>query len=1014
MVSLDLFSLETIVEMVCLQCNPPYDLHEQKCLDIECPRACLGLNAQMGRTYTLAALCKVSRQFNTIATRHLYHRPRCERWWLLARTLIERPDLARRVRHLSTREWSGCDITHPSFPHEVRNHWSAQLVRGYLPGVTEMQPNDAALLVLSLCPDVEEIDAAVNGEDMEEIREPRTTLAKLKRVSLAYIGGECGIVMQRIAPLMQAAPNVESLLAWQVEAADEHAADLENLRHLRVEESTIGHGSLWDLLSSCPKLTSFRYSAAGCYVGHEQFDAGEAQEAFVQLVPGLRSLWLDLSDADFEDLPAGDGVLRDLASLTELETLCLDMRCLILDRNPNMSPVSESTLDDEVLMMEDSALVDLLPLYTRDRTTCTRWDPDVPAYLSGVGQRGDYSDLAPAGHADTAKRSKKAIIDIELTVYHLLGPGLAVPTPRLSNQGFALHASCWRILVAVSPGGQVDIQRLLDVFRSFPINEGIINFGHDYGGVAQYEDFFGSGVVPAGEEWPLKRGSDWKYPRCDPLDIPTLRGFLKKQSSARDDGGSSSAISPYNGPAKADIFSKLPEEILSLIYQNLPSPDVARLRESSRICATATLRDSFWRSRFEPGHEFDYILGPDQDPESVAGQWKSLYVFTKAVQDTPEIANRRRIWGLAWSLHCLVAVSSGATLHGDEVASGDWRHWITASRSLCSLESSFTTGSRAFRTRTLDVPLSARIFVSFVKIYGTAYVSGLRLECESDSHTTSSSLGYIHSEILVSENAIAIASFLLAHGERGICGIAVLSATGALSPWVGDHEDIPKRRLVLDASSGTEGIIRYLKGGFDISAPPRSVIWYPDVPEPHYSIIGIGITSPDDHHPQRPVTLAIFGDSNGDRLSRVSSISVRVDSMGAWWDISGLTVSLTDGSERIGLAMDTETTEKTHFSLEGDSVSENDGSDQGTDSNQVSGGGDGCGNDSEDEEDETDYYGGEEYDAAYDEDEDDVEMQQKEFTFNIDSRNGERIVGIDNLRRSEHGPRAIKVGSRAS
>ena len=47
--------------------------------------------------------------------------------------------------------------------------------------------------------------------------------------------------------------------------------------------------------------------------------------------------------------------------------------------------------------------------------------------------------------------------------------------------GFAFHSACWEILCLARDGQEPNIQALFDVCRSFPMQEGIINYGHDYG-----------------------------------------------------------------------------------------------------------------------------------------------------------------------------------------------------------------------------------------------------------------------------------------------------------------------------------------------------------------------------------------------------------------------------------------------------------------------------------------------------------------------------------------------------
>ena len=81
------------------------------------------------------------------------------------------------------------------------------------------------------------------------------------------------------------------------------------------------------------------------------------------------------------------------------------------------------------------------------------------------------------------------------------------PNPQLEETrtwGFPLHDLCWRILASVRPESEINVQFLFDIFRSFPIQDDIINFGHDYGGDACYERC--PGTVAAGAEAGLVQG----------------------------------------------------------------------------------------------------------------------------------------------------------------------------------------------------------------------------------------------------------------------------------------------------------------------------------------------------------------------------------------------------------------------------------------------------------------------------------------------------------------------------
>ena len=153
---------------------------------------------------------------------------------------------------------------------------------------------------------------------------------------------------------------------------------------------------------------------------------------------------------------------------------------------------------------------------------------------------------------------------------------------------------------------------------------------------------------------------------------------------------------------------------------------------------------------------------------------------------------------------------------------GDDIRWVTASRALKPLVESFTVGSRVFHERTAAVPDGANaLFVSTVDIHGRRYVSGIRIQQKSGK---SVSLGYQHPQdeaLLVhcNDNLLGIVGFCLAQDQRGIRGLSVMLDKDTLSDWFGEHQGIPKRRLV--TSSDGQDLVKFLKGGFDVSIPPK-------------------------------------------------------------------------------------------------------------------------------------------------------------------------------------------------
>ncbi len=203
--------------------------------------------------------------------------------------------------------------------------------------------------------------------------------------------------------------------------------------------------------------------------------------------------------------------------------------------------------------------------------------------------------------------------------------------------------------------------------------------------------------------------------------------------------------------AANDTFSKLPAEMLELILSYLPSPDVVRPRQASRSFARIPLLDWFWKSRFLPGRELEFIYESGDSTSSHHGRWRTLYASVKDdYLDRPSLVNRRRIWHLASAIKYLLYQTTGVSRDGipsrsflePNLASDDVP-WINAGRAGMALAESFIVGSRALFGRISAVPNDmAALFVSTIDIFDRQYITGIRiLRSCGDSLV----LGYRHS-----------------------------------------------------------------------------------------------------------------------------------------------------------------------------------------------------------------------------------------------------------------------------
>ncbi|KAJ3863094.1 hypothetical protein EV359DRAFT_43776 [Lentinula novae-zelandiae] len=511
----------------------------------------------------------------------------------------------------------------------------------------------------------------------------------------------------------------------------------------------------------------------------------------------------------------------------------------------------------------------------------------ISAFLSGPGERRQFSDVIPMGEP-------AEMTEIELTWFDW-DPSWANNSSR-SPWGFPVHCACWDIMVAVRPGRRPNVQHLFDLCRSFPV-QGALNFGHNYGGALPYGARI---ILSLGEEpWlsptPTIR-SEPQY-KCNPFYHLELTRLFQQDSAVSPEGSYLPTVDPAVTSSghkvnftlgESDPFNKLPIEILLSLLYYLPSPSVASLKLASRGYAAIVLPDRFWFSRFWPNQEFEHVFEAIQRAALWGGRWKSLFDSVKdlhrRLNTRDAMSNRKRVWELAKSLQALLDEVGEGPCAGDPVHSffepnaptDDTTCWVTASRNLKSPKEIFGSGSRSLFERLLVLPsVVISIFISTIEVSGHCYISGLRLELDDGE---SSVLGYIHprNETLVTWDAatttrVSIAGFHVAQNNQGVSALAILSTEGYLSNWVGEFQGIPKRRLTLDlVEGGCRDPARFLKGGFDVK--PSSILldpaaslrntasWLPDIPKPNLSFMG------EDYQGDLPLTIITFDGRNGRNL----------------------------------------------------------------------------------------------------------------------------------------------------
>ncbi|KAL2172745.1 hypothetical protein VTG60DRAFT_2564 [Thermothelomyces hinnuleus] len=352
--------ISSIAEVFCLHCSAP-----RSC---QCGKGCLAVGRGLGRgggpecepecppseirarICALDSLCRTSRRLWVVATPHLYHRPDADKWWLLARTLLHRSDLAQHVKRIN---YTGLEIKDEpdDIAPEVWSYYEARrkeaheaaMLRvkskyGSLRPDTELEDFDywnmyerreghyenfgrsdslpplefdlascdRHSLLATLCPEIEVLEAAMSLPSACYLSAP-LTLPRLVSVELAWEDASVWLFerfgLRQLAKLFRAAPNLRVLRCSAVcdKANDgdlSEAATASALTHVELTRCTIMPHALAYFLRACSRLETLRYHADGGFdpmVGVDQFHPLQARDAILQYGGSLKKVAMDFS-----------------------------------------------------------------------------------------------------------------------------------------------------------------------------------------------------------------------------------------------------------------------------------------------------------------------------------------------------------------------------------------------------------------------------------------------------------------------------------------------------------------------------------------------------------------------------------------------------------------------------------------------------------------------------------------------------------------------------------------------
>ncbi|KXX82804.1 hypothetical protein MMYC01_200773 [Madurella mycetomatis] len=316
--------IERIAESLCRHCTGPHS-HD-------CETSALAINPYGGcvcsQSYaqessrTLGALCLTSRRLRDAAIRPLYHRPNVRKWWLLAGTVLARPDLARHIKALYFHEGFAYTESEPVIPPAVVFYFNARFDK-YRASLTTDEQIDldyclgddpgsltsanggawAISILTSLCPGAESIEAVVSGyPNLFDVCTPPLLLS-LHTIELSHWDTENGINLSSMAVLLRAAPNLRALRCRSVsdEEGKELGVVLEKLTEVEFQNSAMTAEALKALLKACPGLETFKYEAGGVVVGYYQFNPAEVRDLVSQYGTRMKKVVMDLREGEYSD-----------------------------------------------------------------------------------------------------------------------------------------------------------------------------------------------------------------------------------------------------------------------------------------------------------------------------------------------------------------------------------------------------------------------------------------------------------------------------------------------------------------------------------------------------------------------------------------------------------------------------------------------------------------------------------------------------------------------------------------
>ncbi|KAK3368421.1 hypothetical protein B0H63DRAFT_565115 [Podospora didyma] len=290
---------EMVVEALCAHCSSklPPDAWNTRC-------DCIGGHADQdpkSDDAALTGLCLASKELNEMATRHLYHQSTFRKWWwLFARTMITRPDLAQHI--LIPPEVSECYASkEQDFVRRLRALPSDENDIKISEENLNLTPlsRPALNIVASLCPNTETLVAELPCAAFRAFKffAPDLLMA-LKTLDIRYQDTYYGTSMSYFQAVLHVVPNLTTLCCQALDGVGKVTVTLPHVTYIRLPRSGLNDDDLRTMLACCPSVKRFEYWCGGPIVTFEQFAPWEARDLLLELALNLKRV---LRDFEMDD-----------------------------------------------------------------------------------------------------------------------------------------------------------------------------------------------------------------------------------------------------------------------------------------------------------------------------------------------------------------------------------------------------------------------------------------------------------------------------------------------------------------------------------------------------------------------------------------------------------------------------------------------------------------------------------------------------------------------------------------